>query len=210
MAPRPIPVWSGFAPLPVRRDDNGVEAGHVRSMLPPMLEFEVDPLSRRRLTLFAAAAFVVASMTILIAWAFQLIGGYLPCPLCLEQRVPYYVGIPIALLAIWLAAVGRVSTSRVLLFGFAAVMAYGLYLGVYQAGAEWGFWPGPTDCATADTSIRTAGNMLETLSQTRVISCTEPALRILGLSFAGWNAVVSAFLVLIGLVGALGGRSRSR
>lgn len=170
----------------------------------------MDPLSRRRLILFAAAAFVVASAAILIAWAFQLIGGYLPCPLCLEQRVPYYIGIPMTLLAIWLAAVGRVSTPRVLLFGFAAVMAYGFYLGTYQAGAEWGFWPGPTDCATADTSVRSAGSLLETLGQTRVVSCTEPALRVLGLSFAGWNAVVSALLVLIGLVGALGGRTRTR
>ena len=170
----------------------------------------MDPLSRRRLILFAAAAFVVASAAILIAWAFQLIGGYLPCPLCLEQRVPYYIGIPMTLLAIWLAAVGRVSTPRVLLFGFAAVMAYGFYLGAYQAGAEWGFWPGPTDCATADTSVRSAGSLLETLNETRVVSCTEPALRVLGLSFAGWNAVVSALLVLIGLVGALGGRTRTR
>tara|TARA_R110002020_G_scaffold37830_21_gene114121 strand:- start:750 stop:1277 length:528 start_codon:yes stop_codon:yes gene_type:complete len=175
-----------------------------------MPEFDVDPLSRRRLTLFAGAAFVVASATILTAWGFELIGGYMPCPLCLEQRVPYYLGIPIALAAVWLASVGRVRASRVLLFGFAAMMAYGFYLGVYQAGAEWGFWAGPTDCATADTSVRSAGTLLETLSQTRVVSCTEPALRVLGLSFAGWNAVMSAVLALIGAVGALGGRTRAR
>lgn len=179
-------------------------------MLPPMLEFDVNPLSRRRLMLFAVVAFVVSSATILTAWGFQLIGGYLPCPLCLEQRVPYYVGIPLALLAVWFAAVGRVPASRVLLFAFAAVMAYGCYLGVYQAGAEWGFWPGPTDCATADTSVRSASSLLETLSTTRVVSCTEPALRVFGLSFAGWNAVASAFLTLLGLVGALGGRARTR
>jgi len=170
----------------------------------------VDPLSRRRLALFAAAVFVVSSATILTAWGFQLIGGYLPCPLCLEQRVPYYVGVPVALLAIWLAAVGRVRASRILLFAFAVVMAYGLYLGVYQAGAEWGFWQGPTDCATADTSVRSAGSLLQTLSKTKLVSCTEPALRIFGLSFAGWNAVVSLILVLVALVGALGGRARAR
>jgi len=170
----------------------------------------VNPLSRRRLMLYAAAAFVVSAATILTAWGFQLIGGYLPCPLCLEQRVPYYVGIPLALLAVWFAAVGRVRTSRILLFAFAVVMAYGCYLGVYQAGAEWGFWSGPTDCATADTTVRSAGSLLQTLSTTRIVSCTEPALRIFGLSFAGWNAVVCAVLVLIGLVGALGGRVRSR
>ncbi|MGX1309611.1 disulfide bond formation protein DsbB [Amorphus suaedae] len=170
----------------------------------------MDPLSRRRLMLFAAAAFAVSSATILTAWGFQLIGGYMPCPLCLEQRVPYYVGIPIVLVAVWLASVGRVRATRVLLIAFAAVMAYGCYLGVYQAGAEWGFWRGPTDCATADTMVRDAGSLLQTLGETHIVSCTDPALRIFGLSFAGWNAVASAFLVLIGLVGALGGRSRTR
>jgi len=174
-----------------------------------MLEPGLNPLSRRRLMIFAGAAFVIAATAIVTAWGFQLIGGYMPCPLCLEQRVPYYAGIPLTLLAVWLASVGRVTGARLLLFAFAVVMAYGLYLGTYQAGAEWGFWPGPTDCAGADTSTRDAGSLLQTLNQTRVVSCTEPALRVFGLSFAGWNALVSALMVLIGLVGALGGRERT-
>lgn len=175
-----------------------------------MLESRLNPLSRRRLMMFAAAAFLIAATAIVTAWGFQLIGGYMPCPLCLEQRVPYYVGIPIVLLTVWLASVGRVRGARILLFAFALVMAYGAYLGIYQAGAEWGFWQGPTDCATADTSVRDAGSLLKTLGDTHIVSCTEPALRVLGLSFAGWNAVVSLLLVAIGLLGALGRRERTR
>ena len=37
--------------------------------------------------------------TIASALAFEHIGGYVPCALCLEQRVPYYWGIPIAAIA---------------------------------------------------------------------------------------------------------------
>lgn len=158
--------------------------------------------------LVAGLVLVIALATILAAWGFELIGGYVPCPLCLKQRIPYYVGIPLAALAMWVAAVGRIWTGRVLLFVFAVVMAYGCYLGVYQAGAEWGFWSGPTDCAPADTMIRDAGSLLNTLQTTRIASCTDPAIRIFSLSFAGWNAIVSFVLAAIGLSGALCVRSK--
>lgn len=163
--------------------------------------------SRRCLVVLAALALVIAAATILGAWGFELIGGYVPCPLCLKQRIPYYVGVPLAAIALFLAVGGRAQLGRLALLLFAVVMAYGLYLGIYQAGAEWGYWPGPTDCAPADTSVRNAANLLQTLQTTRIASCTDPAIRILSLSFAGWNAIVSFVLVLIGLAGAMAGRN---
>src|SRR5712672_2440321 len=48
----------------------------------------------------AAAAFIVAGVgtaTILGAYYFQYVLGMAPCPLCLEERIPYYVSIPLAL-----------------------------------------------------------------------------------------------------------------
>ena len=49
------------------------------------------------LVLFAAIA------VILTALGFQYIGGYAPCPLCLQQRYAYYAGIPLVFLALVLA-----------------------------------------------------------------------------------------------------------
>src|SRR5688500_15953517 len=49
----------------------------------------------------AAAAIIVAlggMATILGAWFFEYALGYAPCPLCLQQRIPYYVAIPLAVL----------------------------------------------------------------------------------------------------------------
>ena len=45
----------------------------------------------------AFLVFLITVATIAGAWGFQLIGGYIPCPLCLQQRWPYYIVIPIAL-----------------------------------------------------------------------------------------------------------------
>ncbi|WP_164093789.1 disulfide bond formation protein B, partial [Stenotrophomonas maltophilia] len=46
-----------------------------------------------------SAALVVglgATATILGAYFFQYVIGLAPCPLCLEQRLPYYIAIPLA------------------------------------------------------------------------------------------------------------------
>ena len=37
--------------------------------------------------------------TVGTALGFEHIGGYIPCKLCLEQRTPYYVGVPLMALA---------------------------------------------------------------------------------------------------------------
>jgi len=162
-----------------------------------------------------------AAMTVLLlgglaviatAWGFELIGGYDPCELCLEQRVPYYVGLPLTALAFILVAMGRNGAAALVLLLTAAVFAYGSGLGVYQAGAEWNFWTGPTDCGGGSGPPASAASMLESLGGYRIVSCTEASLRILGLSFAGWNAVASAGLALLALIGAvcLRGAARER
>ena len=48
------------------------------------------------------AIFLTAAMaaTVCSALAFQYIGGYIPCKLCYEQRIPYYVGIPVMVVAV--------------------------------------------------------------------------------------------------------------
>ena len=142
-------------------------------------------------------------MVIATAWGFQIIGGYVPCKLCLEQRIPYYVGLPLTALALILLNRERTGAASLVLLLTALVFAYGAGLGIYQAGAEWDFWAGPNDCGGGAAAPSSAANMLQALQTTRVVSCTEASWRMLGLSFAGWNAVASAGLAGLGLIAAL-------
>ena len=72
------------------------------------------------------------------------------------------------------------------------VFLVGAGLGVYHAGVEWGWFAGPERLrrrgAPAPGSV---GDFLRDLERTRVVSCTEAAWRFLGLSLAGWNALIS-------------------
>lgn len=134
------------------------------------------------------------------ALGFEYIGGYIPCKLCLEQRIPYYLGTPIALVALvggTLDAPAWLVRGCLLIVGL--LMAYGLYLGIYHSGVEWAWWAGPADCSTSSTTGITtnATDLLGAIDAQTPPSCSEAAARFLGLSFAGWNVIASAILALV-------------
>ena len=146
---------------------------------------------------------VVAAATILGALGFEHIGGYQPCPLCLMQRTPYYVGVPLAAATAIAAWMGASRTILVALFGLlCTLMLYSFGLAVYHAGVEWKLWQGPASCAPS-VAVQSAADMLNQLQTARAPSCTEAVWRFLGLSFAGWNAIVSAALAALAFYAAL-------
>ncbi len=138
------------------------------------------------------------------ALLFQHVGGYIPCKLCLEQRTPHYLGIPIAAAA-FLSAVlkGPQWLTRGLLALAGVLMLWGAWLGGFHAGVEWGWWPGPTDCGAVSAAPDTGGKgVLDALDSVIPPSCDHAALVIAGLSLAGWNAIICVVLAGVALFGA--------
>ncbi len=124
--------------------------------------------------------------------------GYAPCPLCLYQRYPYYVAVPL------LAAGALGGFPRL-----ALMAALGLYLldfgiAVFQLGVEQGVFALPESCAASGRAT-TLEELKRQLLQT-VPRCDRPELFILGLSLASWNALLALTLAL--LSGFALGRSR--
>src|ERR1700728_3307571 len=91
---------------------------------------------------FAALAIAVGGVATILGASFsQYVLGLKPCPLCLEQRIPYYVAIPLALIVAIAAA--RRAPRGVVNGGLgllAVAMLIGAGLGVYHAGVEWKWW----------------------------------------------------------------------
>lgn len=144
---------------------------------------------------------VAAAGTLAGAWYFQLVVGLAPCPLCLEQRIPYYVGVPLALVAVALASAGKANFARMALSLTAMLMTLAACLAIYHAGVEWGFWQGPTACSGSGPALG-GGNLLDSLQQARVVRCDEAPWRLFGLSLAGYNAFIAVALTLVALRGA--------
>ena len=148
---------------------------------------------------FRVAAFLIAivsAATLAGAWFFQLVVGLSPCPLCLDQRIPYYVAVPLAIVVALVA--GKKPIARAGFLALALVLAIGCGLAVYHAGIEWKFWPGPQDCSGAVVQLN-SGSLLDQMNRTRVIRCDEAAWRLFGISLAGYNALIAAALALFAL-----------
>jgi len=152
-----------------------------------------------------AAALIVAlagAGTIAGAWFFELVLKLRPCPLCLEQRVPYYIAIPLALIvafAAWRRAPRAIVVTGLIALG--CLMLWGTYLGVFHSGVEWKLWPGPAECS-GSAELGPAGGLLNRLQNVVVVRCDEASWRFLGISLAGYNAVITLALAAIALAGA--------
>ncbi len=161
----------------------------------------VTDLLRSPASRFGALVLAGAVAVILVALGFEHIGGYMPCPLCLQQRYAYYLAIPVLVGALALARTRRSGAAALFLL-VAIAFFVNAGLGTYQAGAEWKFWDPPASCA-APTTLPSFDLKQDTTFDRIPVSCGVASWRLLGLSFAGWNAVASVLLAAGAAMAAL-------
>ena len=163
-----------------------------------MTDITTDMIRTRPVAAAAIAIAAVGAATILGAWFFQYGLGLKPCPLCLEQRYAYYFAIPLAAMV---ALGDQVGASRKVLLAALIAIALGMLwnagLGVYHSGVEWKWWAGPQECSGALEGLGSAGALANRLESFNVVRCDDAAWRFLGLSLAGYNALISVALAAI-------------
>lgn len=151
--------------------------------------------------LLTGIAFVLGLATILGAWGSQLIGGLVPCELCLEQRLAYYWGLPV--LALVLILWNRLpNPARLvgLLIG-AGVFVWSTWMATYHSGVEMKLWAGPTACTGVGGEISFSD--LSNINATRVVPCDAIQFELFGITLAGYNALISAAIVVLLLAAAV-------
>ena len=155
------------------------------------------------------AVFLLSFASIAAAYGFEYIGGYKPCALCYQQRLVYYLVVPLTGIFVGLALAGKnpgaLLSAKQLLWVAVIAMLTGAGLAAYHAGVEWKLWAGPTSC----TGGGGLSGGLPDFSKAKVVMCDEAQLRIFGLSFAGWNVVVSLMVVFIAIWGLKSKASKS-
>ncbi len=154
----------------------------------------------------ARAAVVVAAVgaaALLGAWFFQYVIGLSPCPLCMEQRIAYYFVVPLAaMVALGISVGATPKVIQLAMFAIAIGMLWNAGLGVYHSGIEWRWWPGPQEC-TGTPSFGNVNDLQERLKNMVLVRCDEAQWRFLGLSLAGYNALISLGLSAVAFWGAI-------
>lgn len=137
------------------------------------------------------------------AHAFETFGHLAPCGLCLKQRDALWLTLTFAAFgaALGLTPLGPRWTRVVsALIGMAFVASAGL--AAYHAGVEWKWWPGPASCSGGGRV--TAGDLEALLRGAKMAppACDKAPFVFIGLSMAGWNAVISLGLAAASAVAA--------
>ena len=136
----------------------------------------------------------------LLAGAFgsQYLGGLVPCEMCWWQREAHMVAIVFAGLAF--TAPAETSRSRNFVLLAALAIAVSGIIGVYHAGVEAKIFEGFTQCTATPTKGMSTDELLRQITHAPLVRCDEVQFRFLGISMAGWNAILSlggAALILL-------------
>jgi disulfide bond formation protein DsbB len=132
------------------------------------------------LTLARLIALLVPAGLLGGALGSQYVGGLAPCEMCYWQRWPHAAAILLAGGAFVLSARARLLTALA-----ALAIAISGAIGVFHAGVELGWWEGLTRC--------TAGGALtlDELMGVPLVRCDQVQWSLMGISMAGWNAIIS-------------------
>ena len=140
-----------------------------------------------RLILNGVLVFSIISLS--IAYFIQYVLGHKPCNLCLIERIPYIASIVLISLLFILNRFKKIIAIILFLF-----FIFGAIISFYHVGIEQGFFSESFVCNLSSSQDNlTAKQLLKQLENTPV-SCKEVTFRLLGLSLATINTIISIIL----------------
>ncbi|MEO5774532.1 MAG: disulfide bond formation protein B [Sphingomicrobium sp.] len=137
------------------------------------------------------------------AYGSQYFGGLIPCEMCWWQRYAHFAALALALPAF--AAPAETGRARTFTTLAALAIAASGAIGFYHAGVELDIFEGLTTCTSTATGATTA-ELLKSILNAPLVRCDEVQWSFLGISMAGWNAIISlggaALIIFLGLKAA--------
>lgn len=143
-----------------------------------------------------ARAIAIAVPAALLAGAYgsEIWGGLHPCEMCWWQRYAHFAGLGFALLALLLVKAPDRGRSFVWLAALAILTSGGI--GAYHAGVEADIFEGFTQCTSAAGAGQSSDEMLKAIMAAPFVRCDDIQFSFLGISMAGWNAILSILAAL--------------
>ena len=153
------------------------------------------PLGRDALGLARLLSLLVPAGLLAGAYGSQYLGGLAPCEMCFWQRYAHFAGLAFALAAFALG--GRMpDRGRSLVWLAALGIAASGAIGFYHAGVEAGYFEGFTQC-TSQIGGGSSADVLKQILEAPLIRCDQIQWSLLGISMAGWNAILSLGSALV-------------
>ena len=135
---------------------------------------------------------IFSILSLSIAYFIQYVLGHQPCNLCLIERIPYIASvILISLIFIINKFKKIIAIIILLLFVFGAIVSF------YHFGIEQGFFNESLVCDLGNNASLSKEQLLKQLESSTIVSCKDVTFRVLGLSLATINTIISIILSVI-------------
>src|SRR6185503_3942452 len=124
------------------------------------------------------------------AYGSQYLGGLIPCEMCWWQRYAHMAALALALLAFLVR-------ERAMVWLAALAIAVSGAIGFYHAGVELHYFPGFTQCTSTVAANMSTDDFMKAIMSAPMVRCDEIQWSFLGISMAGWNAILSLSSALL-------------
>ena len=115
--------------------------------------------------------------------------GHKPCNLCLIERIPYLSAIILVALIFIVKRFEKIFSGIILIF-----FTFGAIISFYHVGIEQGFFSESLVCNLGNSGADLSKEQLLKQLENAPISCKEVTFRLLGLSLATINTIISIIL----------------
>ena len=146
------------------------------------------------LTAAKLIALLVPAALLAGAYGSQYFGGLYPCEMCWWQRYAHFAALAFAIAAFAFSRLPDRGRSFVWLAALAILVSGGI--GVYHAGCEAKIWTCFTQC-TSTSSAGSTQDILADIMARPMVRCDDIQFQFLGISMAGWNAIISILAALV-------------
>ena len=148
------------------------------------------PSIKNKFTLNAVLIFSVFAL--ITAYFIQYILNHEPCNLCLIERIPYLAAIILISLVFILNKYEKITALIVGLF-----FIFGTVISFYHFGIEQGFFSESLVCDLENNNKATSAQDLLKQLEKKTVSCKDVTFKILGLSLATFNTIISIIISAI-------------
>ena len=136
---------------------------------------------------------IISMISIISALYIEYILQYEPCKLCIYQRLPYIAAIFISFIGFNYSSNDKILIILIMIFVLSAIISG------YHFGIENNLFDGLSACVNDSLDISNKSKLLESLNQSMPVNCKDATFKILGISLAAINTILSILIVVFSI-----------
>ena len=135
----------------------------------------------------------ISLISIISALYIEYILQYEPCKLCIYQRLPYIAAIFISIVGFNYSANDKILIITIMVFAISVIISG------YHFGIENNLIQEISSCTNNSLDVSNKSKLLESLNKSMPVDCKDATFKILGVSLAAINTILSFLIVIFSI-----------